>query len=218
MNNILRIFSYSLIGLTLMVVLVYFTNEDWYHIMIQEDGLVEYLTAFILLVISLLVFVKVLKIKTSRGYAWLMFNLLMALGLFFGFGEEISWGQRIFNIESSDYFLENNLQKETNIHNLIVGDVKLNKWVFTYGLAIVFSVYFFLSLLLYQKNSLIKQLVDNLGIPIPKLMYSILFVSLSLVIFLIADDKKWELWECYFATMLLMIFLDPFNSKEKLTV
>jgi len=33
--------------------------------------------------------------------------------------EEISWGQQIFHFPSSTYFLEHNLQEETNLHNLI---------------------------------------------------------------------------------------------------
>jgi len=37
--------------------------------------------------------------------------------------EEISWGQHIFHFPSSRYFLENNLQEETNLHNLIDGNI-----------------------------------------------------------------------------------------------
>lgn len=35
--------------------------------------------------------------------------------------EEISWMQRIANVESSEFFLENNAQGETNFHNLATG-------------------------------------------------------------------------------------------------
>jgi len=37
--------------------------------------------------------------------------------------EEISWGQQIFHFPSSKYFLEHNLQEETNLHNLIDGNI-----------------------------------------------------------------------------------------------
>ena len=60
----------------------------------------------------------------------------MIIGLFFGAGEEISWGQRIFHIESSKFFNENNSQKETNLHNMIVDGVKLNKLIFSNLLSI----------------------------------------------------------------------------------
>ncbi len=33
--------------------------------------------------------------------------------------EEISWGQQIFHFPSSSYFLEHNIQDETNLHNLM---------------------------------------------------------------------------------------------------
>jgi len=33
--------------------------------------------------------------------------------------EEISWGQQIFHFPSSKYFIEHNLQQETNLHNLV---------------------------------------------------------------------------------------------------
>jgi hypothetical protein len=33
--------------------------------------------------------------------------------------EEISWGQHIFHFPSSEYFLKNNMQDETNLHNLM---------------------------------------------------------------------------------------------------
>lgn len=35
--------------------------------------------------------------------------------------EEISWGQQLFNWQSPDFFLINNLQGETNVHNLLTG-------------------------------------------------------------------------------------------------
>ncbi len=37
--------------------------------------------------------------------------------------EEISWGQQIFHFPTSKYFLEYNLQEETNLHNLIDGNL-----------------------------------------------------------------------------------------------
>jgi len=33
--------------------------------------------------------------------------------------EEISWGQQLFHFPSSTYFIEHNLQQETNLHNLV---------------------------------------------------------------------------------------------------
>ena len=43
---------------------------------------------------------------------------ILASGLFFTAGEEISWGQRLFQFVAPAYFRSHNIQNETNIHNL----------------------------------------------------------------------------------------------------
>jgi tetratricopeptide (TPR) repeat protein len=45
----------------------------------------------------------------------------LALAALYVLLEEISWGQQLFNWQSPDFFLRNNLQHETNIHNLLTG-------------------------------------------------------------------------------------------------
>ncbi len=45
-------------------------------------------------------------------------------------GEEISWGQRIFNIETPWFLAEANAEKETNLHNLVIGETSVNTLVF----------------------------------------------------------------------------------------
>jgi len=44
---------------------------------------------------------------------------IFTIGLFFVFFEEISWGQRIFNIDTPDYFRQKNYQDEITLHNSI---------------------------------------------------------------------------------------------------
>lgn len=41
-----------------------------------------------------------------------------ALFFFFGGGEEISWGQRIFNVQTPEALAEINAQEELNVHNI----------------------------------------------------------------------------------------------------
>ena len=199
-----------------MISLTYLFQESLYNELIQEDGVIEYLTALLLLIASVLLFSKVIKIGYSRGYPWFVFHVLMVLGLFFGFGEEISWGQRIFSIESNDLFLNHNSQDEINIHNLRIKGININKLIFSYGFSIIFGVYFLFLLIGYKKNKLIKSIVDKLGIPLPRIKHSIFFVGLSIIIFIIADEKKWELWECLFVLFFFLILVEPYNSSEKL--
>jgi len=49
------------------------------------------------------------------------FFAVLALACFYVTGEEISWGQRLFNIATPDFFRAHNLQQETNLHNFFTG-------------------------------------------------------------------------------------------------
>ena len=205
-----------LLLLVLVVVFIYFIDPNLFRWITEEDGLIEYLTALLLLIISICLLVKVIKNKRKKSRVWIVFNILMSVGLFFGFGEEISWGQRLFNIVPSDFFIEHNAQKETNLHNLKINGIKINKWVFTYLFSVVFGVYFFLLLFGYKKIEQIKNYVDKLGVPVPKIKHMLIFTLISIPIFSIPIGDKWELWECLFAVMLLSIFIEPYNVDEKL--
>ena len=65
-----------------------------------------------------------LKILLSKKRAQLsknnllLFSFACFISFFMGF-EEISWGQHIFNFNSNTWFFKQNLQHETNLHNLI---------------------------------------------------------------------------------------------------
>jgi hypothetical protein len=52
--------------------------------------------------------------KTKKNF----FFLFLAIVFFFGFGEEISWGQRIFNVQTPEMLKQVNYQEEINIHNM----------------------------------------------------------------------------------------------------
>jgi hypothetical protein len=45
--------------------------------------------------------------------------VILAFGFFVIAGEEISWGQRIFQVQSPEFFLQYNEQQELNIHNFL---------------------------------------------------------------------------------------------------
>ena len=47
-----------------------------------------------------------------------IFFALLGIIFLIAFGEEVSWGQRIFNWDTPEGFKDLNAQKETNLHNL----------------------------------------------------------------------------------------------------
>jgi hypothetical protein len=67
--------------------------------------------------------------------------LLLGLLFFFAFGEEISWGQRLFGWQTPEHLKEINLQQETNFHNLKIFNLQHEKLREKYGiLAHAFSL------------------------------------------------------------------------------
>ena len=70
-------------------------------------------------IISLSIFAY-LAFKFAKTKSWLpmLTSILLVCVLFVMAMEEISWGQRIFQWETTEFFLENNIQGETNLHNL----------------------------------------------------------------------------------------------------
>lgn len=77
----------------------------------REDHLFEWSTAVCFLlasVISIILFYK------TRNFIHLFF----AVFFFGGFGEEISWGQRIFDFQTPETIEHMNVQHEFNVHNI----------------------------------------------------------------------------------------------------
>ena len=120
-----------IIGELLLLVLIvglYFAIKDpsyFSNTYVPEDGLFENLTAVFLLFISIVMAWRIIKFRKGKSWLWYLTHIGVMLIFFFGAGEEISWGQRIFNIESSEFFEEHNTQDEMNLHNLEIGGVCL---------------------------------------------------------------------------------------------
>jgi len=204
------LFFLSILIISLVPILIDFDNS-LYNYLVVEDGLIEYLTALFLLISSLICLKTFLNIKKK---SILNFGILIsAIALFFGFGEEISWGQRILNYQTPIFFNDNNLQNETNIHNLAIDGIKLNKWIFTYTLVFIFSFYFFIMPLLYKWNLLPKTIFNNFSFFVPTYFQSFIFFLSTIFINLFKDSKISEIWECSFAVTILFVCLYPLNNK-----
>jgi len=180
-----------------------------------EDGPVEWGTAICLL-LSCLVLLRNAWALRGRGGLAVAMTLLYALAFFFAAGEEISWGYRLFDWEASEFFRENNAQGETNIHNLVVGDVKLVKTVFGGGLSLVILLYLLVLPLVYARVGAVARLADRLAIPVADTRHMILALAATVVIAAVQMMTKWESYEFVFSLLTVSIFLLPRNA-EKVT-
>ena len=192
-----------------------YLNHDWFRdYYVVEDGLIEWLTV-VGLVIGLCVCIRrIWVLRHSRAGIFLTMTTLLAVFFFFGAGEEISWGQRIFNIESSGFFKENNAQGEMNLHNSVVSGIKINKLVFGRGLAIMMLLYLAVFIPVYRKMPEFRNVVGKFAIPIAT-NYQVLMYLLVIVVtqVLMVSSKKGEMLEFAGVYVFLLNVVFPDNKQ-----
>ncbi len=177
-----------------------------------EDGPAEWATVFGLLMCSVLCFFRAFRLYKDRSKLFLAVLLFCGAVFLFGAGEEISWGQRLFDVKSGDFFAKHNVQGETNIHNLVVGSVKINKLVFGKILGILIVIYFLIMPPLYQRVDKVKRIIDGFAVPIPRYYHIFFYIVLALLSEAIPTPKKGELLEFSGAFMFFITLFNPLNQ------
>jgi competence protein ComGC len=211
----LSIVEKLILALVLIILIVgyilFYTNVAQFESYVQEDGIVEWLTV-LGLVLGCIVSIRRFFVLRKRRSAWfLIVTIGLALMLFFAAGEEISWGQRIFHIKSSEFFKERNSQGETNLHNLVVDGVKLNKLIFSIGLTIAMGIYLLLFPFLYRFHAGTKRFIDRSGIPLPKAYQVISMLLVFIITSLLPHEKKAEMLEAGIALLFFLVIRYPGN-------
>lgn len=192
---------------------LYYTDIPAFEDFVKEDHLVEWLTVIGLLLASIVSFYRFFSLFKYKKAWFLLVNFILAVLLFVAAGEEISWGQRILGIESSEYFKQNNLQGETNLHNLEINGVKINKLVFTTLLGAALFIYLVIFPLIYFRNTAFKNFINRSGISIARLYQILGFLIVILLTSLIRHDKNPELLECGASLLFFLVISSPVNKK-----
>lgn len=122
MKKIQYILLFSLYAFTIFTVLATAKLagfENFLRSMTQENSFFETLSILFLLSISIYGMMTVYFHRNSWGKYKLFLLIFIAILTFLAAMEEMSWGQHLFHFSSSEFFLENNLQEETNLHNFM---------------------------------------------------------------------------------------------------
>lgn len=194
------IFSYFLlISSSLLVITIglQFIDKDLMKFVLKEDGPSEWLGFFILFYGSLISFYFLFKKFQSERRIDFSYTILtlLAIAMMFAAMEEISYGQRIFNWSSGDFFTSNNAQKETNLHNMVVDGVKVNKLIFGKILFILMVGHNIIFPFLYRKYEWAKKMNSYFGNFIPLLPQVIALAILAIGIEFIDYRRKKEVME-----------------------
>ena len=145
-----------------------------------------------------------------------LFELLFSLGILFVALEEVSWGQFAFGYAIPDYFILNNLQQETNIHNL--GFFQNFTHVAYIAIGLLFSFGRILSNI-HQLAPIIRKIIPDwkyIGFNLPLAIYYYLFFYTSYQINII-DYVAQEYFEFMFSLGLLIFMFSSWRRQKVLT-
>jgi len=191
-----------------------FTDKEYYeNSFAVEDGIIEYGTALMLFISAIIMAFRFFRIGRGQSFKWKLTVVVLAILFIFAAGEEISWGQRIFGVESSEFFKDNNAQQEMNLHNLVVGETKINKLIFSKMLTSILVIYLIILPVLFNKISWIKDLVTDFAIPVVKYHHTVVFILMTIVVTIMPSGKRWEIYEFGFAMIFFLIFIFPLNKE-----
>jgi hypothetical protein len=162
----------------------FFVADDKIISLGKEDGFFETAGAIFFLLSAILFFLLSLKSKSPYIYRKVFF-ILLGCAFLFAFLEEISWGQRIFNLTTPQSLQEINMQKEINLHNLEIfhrgskdGKEK-SFWYLMLNMDRLFSIFWFsyccLLPLLYKFNYKTKITLQRIDFPIVPIFIGVSF-------------------------------------------
>ena len=102
----------------LIILCIKSVSPNTYTHLIQEDSGMEYAQAFFYFLSSIIsCLISAVFLKNKLALHGVLYGVL-TIGLLFISLEEISWGQRLFNIDNPAYFEQHNVQNEISFHNL----------------------------------------------------------------------------------------------------
>ena len=160
-----------------------------------EDGILEQMTVILSCLASSLFLIS--------GIRGCKFAFLLSASWFIFAMEEISWGQRIFDLQTPIFFMQHNYQQEINAHNF-----------FNPYLEIIYSIFNFLLLSFFTWFSELKLFSKFYNLPSVSMVvkisdkYSIWIIPLSLIPATLAlygefVEQQWSLMGVLLSYLLL---------------
>jgi len=162
-----------------VLTLYYFIDEQFFTWFAAEDHFSENLSALFLLITGVILLGNSFyKIKKGRRFREEALFVLFGLMFLFSAGEEISWGQRIFDLPTPGFFLKYNAQQELSFHNLFIFHTSL------YNPNTILDVFVFLMGIMIPilcfRSEKIRQALDKINFPIIQLSFLPIF-SMGLI-------------------------------------
>jgi hypothetical protein len=177
------------IGLVMLAVLAAFcipavvlavTDHEAYRQLIKEDGLVEYGSALFWLLAAVVLGIGAMR--TARRGTGLAVSLTLLAFFLVCAGEEISWGQRLFDIESPELMSSINVQNEITLHS--IGSIS----VFSNTFFLLTVIFFLVMPFLAKKHGRIRAALHLIHFPVPNRFVVRVYV-VSLLVWIIVGVR-----------------------------
>jgi hypothetical protein len=178
----------------------------------NEDGPIENLTVVSLLGGAWVCFRRAWRLRRRSTALFVAATVLLGALFVAATGEELSWGQHFIGFAAPEFFVQHNAQRETNIHNLIVSGVKINRLVFGTGLLIAVLGYCSVLPVGYRRWPWLRRLCDALAVPVPRTRHIVWYGLLALIAAVTPSKFRWEVLELVSATMFFLITTLPLNA------
>ena len=202
--QVIRALSVTIFPLLLIAFIgLYRIDPDLYLRQLREDGLIEWLTFVLLSASGLLSLLLVIQTRArSKHVHWFFvaFGVICIVGAL----EEISWGQRVFDIEVPEFFRKHSDQQELNAHNV------LQQWLDIKTKHVTGIVLFFYGVCLpgLAFHHKVRTVCDKIDLVVPPFFLSLGFLISALMMFDEPTRQEEEIGEFLFSLCfaLFMVF------------
>jgi hypothetical protein len=200
----------TLVAFALWSVYLYFYDTALLTWITREDSVSESVSA-----ISYLLAAGIFFVAWVRGGFRNIFVLGYALLFLAVGGEEISWGQRIFGVQTPAALMELNVQSETNLHNID----GIQQHVRMIGLLVVLTIAVLMPLTQRWIRS-IRELYSRLAMPVVPVWT--LPITILAFLFMVVPRAFWheavftldEIGELYLS-LVFLFFAIAFRAERK---
>jgi hypothetical protein len=202
------LFALVVIGLVLALY-----DAGLFRMYTSEDGPIENLTVVALLGGAWVCFRRARRLRHRRPALFLAATVLLGVLYIGAAGEELSWGQHFIGFGAPEFFRQHNAQHETNLHNLVVKGVKINRLVFGTGLLIAVLLYCSALPVGYRRWPWLRRTADSLAVPVPRTRHIVWYGLLAFIASVTPSKFRWEVLELVSSTMFFLITTLPLNMR-----
>lgn len=208
--NQLSLQRFMVPGLFVFFALLYVVDSDSYDRVLDEDGPVEWLTFFCLMTAAALAW-RIARRLRGSGDVRRWFFIAFCLGSLFSGFEEISWGQRLFGIESPEFFMERSDQQEINLHNVLQPILNLKT---KHVAGVVLALYGVALPLLARSKPNVASLCRRVGLVVPPMSMLAAWLLAGLAMIDEPTGYEEEIGEFLFSVCFVLLMLSHLNETE----